>query len=427
MPKKWGSLLSFGFSIFFFCCAIYTNYYLDQLRQKLFIATLQKHSKESQLQSTSQWVRQENSILIGLSSETQPLSNFTDWLSENEWSYEIYNLKDEVSSVATSQSLWKSNTLHALRLMVLSEKSFKLRDYARCAEITSSLLKREAHVMQLLKGSLPKYVSNVYNVYNTRSLFTIDSYSMFRDAVKYNPSDHRQVYRGILYFRLYRCYSELSDFRRSRRNLELALEELGWEVVQNFMHGSSRKVLQGLHPRPYWSFVENLSYYASFDTNLLYGIMSVESGFDSTKISSAGACGLMQVMPLTAQSLSKSLTRSQLQRYGLNAEPKVGKGNMLNCRKLKDAYLNIHLASIFLEQLQSKYKEAHFVIASYNAGETAVRKWMQRSHKINKSFLSQVKFAETYRYIYKVLNDWLRYRSVYNGLGFTAQNVRYVN
>ena len=139
------------------------------------------------------------------------------------------------------------------------------------------------------------FVSNEYNVYNTSELMSKVTYAMLMTAVDSGVSNYRQAFRGLLYYRLYRCYSKLSDYRRSKRSLELSLEELGWEVVQNFM-GSNRAVLRALHPRPHWSFVENLGYFISFDFNLLYSIMSVESGFDPTKISSAGACGLMQVM-----------------------------------------------------------------------------------------------------------------------------------
>ncbi len=429
MSEKWESLIRLGFSAFFLCCAIYTHYYLEKLQQKLFVATLNKHSQESQLKSTSQWLIKENAVLRKRSLdpvvESQP--DFINWLNENDWHAKISNSKDRVLAFEGFRHSWKLNTLTALRLMVLGEKAFLRGDYAACAEITGNLLKREAHAKELLKGNLPAYVSNEYNVYKTRQLFDKTTYLMLMEAVEYGASNYRQAFRGILYLRLFRCYSELSDYSRSRRSLELALEELGWEVVQKFMEGSSRKVLRGLYPRPYWPFVENLSYFLPFDTNLLYGIMSVESGFDPTKVSSAGACGLMQVMPVTAQSLSSKLSRSQLEGYGLDFESSMAQDNLFNCEKLKDVQLNIHLASIFLGQLQFRYKKAHFVIASYNAGETIVRKWVKRSQQKNKSFLTQVQFAETYRYIYKVLNDWLKYRSVYNGDGFTAQNVRYVN
>ena len=154
--------------------------------------------------------------------------------------------------------------------------------------------------------------------------------------------------------------------------------------------------------------------------------MSVESGFDPAKISSAGACGLMQIMPKTAQSLSRELSKSQLMVYGLSFES-IQKRDSFSCDKLKDTQLNIHLATLFLSQLQMKYDRTNLITASYNAGETVVRKWLEQSRQKNTAFVNEVKFKETYHYMSKVLLDWLQYRSAYNGQGFTAQNVRYVN
>ena len=214
------------------------------------------------------------------------------------------------------------------------------RNYGKSAEITGRLLKREAHAKELLKGSLPKFVSNEYNVYKTRQILSEATYKMLMHALESGISNYRQAFRGVLYFRLYNCYVELSDYRRSRRNFELALEELGWSIIQDWM-GSNRAVLRALYPRPYWPFVENLGYFLSFDSNLLYSIMSVESGFDPTKVSSAGACGLMQVMPNTANSLSRELSKTQLKAYGLSLES-PGKQESFNCEKLKNIQLNIH-------------------------------------------------------------------------------------
>ena len=131
-------------------------------------------------------------------------------------------------------------------------------------------------------------------------------------------------------------------------------------------------------------------------------------------------------MPNTANSLSRELSKSQLKAYGLSLES-PGKQESFNCEKLKNIQLNIHLAALFLRQLQGKYDRANLIFASYNAGETIVRKWLERSKRRNSSFIEEVKFKETYDYISKVLIAWLKYRSVYDGQGYTAQNVRYVN
>ena len=429
MVKKIEHFTCLGLCLFFFCCMIYTHFYLKNLQLQLFNATLLKHSQNSQKDLNSRWIASVNKTLNKKLDIQVDYKVFMDWIDKAGWNTNNSSFTDRPISKGKLQgggiNSWKTNTLYALQLMVAAEKSFLSGNYAKCAEMTGSLLKREAHAKELLKGSLPAFVSNEYNVYNTRELLSAATYTMLMKAVESGVSNYRQAFRGVLYFRLFQCYSKLSDYKRSKRSLELSLEEISWDVVRNFM-SSNRAILEALHPRPYWPFVENLGYLITFDLNLLYGIMSVESGFDSTKVSSAGACGLMQVMPRTAQSLSRELSKSQLKMYELSFES-IQRKDSISCEKLKNDRLNVHLAALFLSQLQMKYNKVNLIIASYNAGETVVRKWLQRSKRRNTAFIDQVKFKETYRYISKVMTDWLKYRSVYNGQGFTAQNVRYVN
>jgi len=86
------------------------------------------------------------------------------------------------------------------------------------------------------------------------------------------------------------------------------------------------------------------------DEKLLHAVISVESAYDEKAVSSAGAVGLMQLMPATAK------------RYGVtnrkNAEQNIDGGT----RYLKD----------LIEMFDSNLP---LVLAGYNAGEGAVKKY----------------------------------------------------
>ncbi len=86
------------------------------------------------------------------------------------------------------------------------------------------------------------------------------------------------------------------------------------------------------------------------DEKLLHAVIRAESAYNPTAISSAGAVGLMQLMPATAE------------RYGVkdrkNARQNIDGGT----RYLKD----------LLKMFDSNLKLA---VASYNAGEGAVKKY----------------------------------------------------
>ena len=89
------------------------------------------------------------------------------------------------------------------------------------------------------------------------------------------------------------------------------------------------------------------------DPLLLHAIAHVESRHDPQAVSPAGARGLMQVMPATAQ------------RFGV-AEPE---------RTLHDAAINLRASAALLRTLHQRYgADLRLVLAAYNAGEGAVAK-----------------------------------------------------
>ena len=92
---------------------------------------------------------------------------------------------------------------------------------------------------------------------------------------------------------------------------------------------------------------------------LLKAVAAAESGFDPDAVSPKGAIGLMQVMPATAG------------RYGVAGDSKRSIE-----AKLRDPQTNIRLGARYLADLHRLYpKQPHLVLASYNAGEGAVRQY----------------------------------------------------
>ncbi len=73
-----------------------------------------------------------------------------------------------------------------------------------------------------------------------------------------------------------------------------------------------------------------------FDKNWMKAIMLVESGGNPDAVSPAGACGLMQLLPTTAQ------------------EHKGGISGDITCERLKDPAVNIQIAARYLADLKTK-------------------------------------------------------------------------
>ena len=115
------------------------------------------------------------------------------------------------------------------------------------------------------------------------------------------------------------------------------------------------------HPslKKYESLLKLASVEYSVELHLLKAVMAAESGFNPDAVSPKGAIGLMQVMPATAE------------RYGVVAD----KRKSLE-QKLRDPKTNIRLGARYLSDLSRKFPEQQkLVIASYNAGEGAVKQY----------------------------------------------------
>lgn len=86
------------------------------------------------------------------------------------------------------------------------------------------------------------------------------------------------------------------------------------------------------------------------DEKLLHAVIQTESAYDPNAVSSAGAVGLMQLMPETAK------------RYGV--------------KDRKDAQQNIDGGTRYLKDLLKMFNSnLKLAVASYNAGEGAVKKY----------------------------------------------------
>ena len=150
------------------------------------------------------------------------------------------------------------------------------------------------------------------------------------------------------------------------------------------------------NPRPYFEYVSECSVEYGVSIELIYGIMSAESGFDELAVSSAGACGLMQLMPSTFVWLCDDL--------GLDASGS----------DIFDPHLNIRCGVRYIAHLQERFGETETVIAAYNAGEGTVARWLcDPTLSRDGKRLSSIPYSETDEYCRRVMNLRDRYERLY--------------
>ena len=134
------------------------------------------------------------------------------------------------------------------------------------------------------------------------------------------------------------------------------------------------------------------------DPALIAGVIYAESHFrDQT--SHAGAKGLMQLMPGTADYIAQKSGGTAFEQGDL-ATPQV----------------NIAYGSWYLRYLLDKYEGREVLaLAAYNAGEGKVDEWAAAASARGELFRAadHIPFAETRHYVRKVLDARLRYRRTY--------------
>lgn len=137
---------------------------------------------------------------------------------------------------------------------------------------------------------------------------------------------------------------------------------------------------------------------------LAHAITKQESGFDPKAVSSAGARGLMQLLPGTAKETARKLGRS----YNLAA-------------LTADQGYNLMLGTAYFSELSKQFNGAMILaVASYNAGAGNVRKWIAsfgdpRQPGIDPvDWVERIPFGETRTYVQRVIENWQVYRQRQN-------------
>jgi soluble lytic murein transglycosylase len=127
--------------------------------------------------------------------------------------------------------------------------------------------------------------------------------------------------------------------------------------------------------------------------------MRQESAFRPDARSSAGAVGLMQLMPRTAELAARELgleyRRDQLTRPSYNLE----------------------LGAFYLSKLLGTFeRRTVLALASYNAGPHAAARWLSGAHELDADlWTARIPYAETRRYVARVMTNWARYRYLAGG------------
>ena len=150
-------------------------------------------------------------------------------------------------------------------------------------------------------------------------------------------------------------------------------------------------------PTPYRDVVHAYSQQLDLDEAWVYGLVRQESRFSADARSSAGAMGLMQLMPTTARAVAK--------RFGIPWADRTS---------FHTVDTNINLGTNHLRQLlDSLDNQPVLASAAYNAGTSRARDWRADRALEGAAYVETIPFSETRDYVRKVMSNTMYYARLF--------------
>ncbi|MFP5419500.1 MAG: transglycosylase SLT domain-containing protein [Gammaproteobacteria bacterium] len=144
---------------------------------------------------------------------------------------------------------------------------------------------------------------------------------------------------------------------------------------------------------PYRELAQQAARDNQIDEAWVFGLMRQESRFINVARSSAGASGLMQIMPATARWIA--------QRLGIRR---------FDTREMHDPARNIQFGAYYLKHVQSTLDGSPVLAtAAYNAGPGRAQRWRSTQPMESAIYIESIPFAETRDYVKKVMSNAMYY------------------
>lgn len=132
--------------------------------------------------------------------------------------------------------------------------------------------------------------------------------------------------------------------------------------------------LRARYPLAYEHIIRGHAQNYGLDPALIAAVIYTESRFDPSARSSAGAVGLMQLLPDTAKGIA---LRTGGERFVVS--------------DLLDPEINVRYGSWYLDHMRDRYGDTRLALAAYHAGQGNVDEWLRAG--------GGIRFPETSAYV----------------------------
>lgn len=165
-----------------------------------------------------------------------------------------------------------------------------------------------------------------------------------------------------------------------------------YEVLDKKEIVFNKPLLELLYPRPYLEDLTRVLKKDKLDPIIVLSLIRQESVFNPLARSPVGARGLMQLMPMTARRMRRSVRDKHL------VNPKI----------------NIELGTQYFKNLLKRYDgNLVYVLSAYNAGEARVERWKGTYFDVDETILKNIEsipFLETRNYVKLIFRNIFFYK-----------------
>ena len=311
------------------------------------------------------------------------------WLPEkeqltNKWKYWL--ARALLSSEMTYKTLPKQcAALKSTVVIALQDKSEQIND---AAKMLLKELSQELSFYGLLAGSYNKQLPTVPNIPTPaydKGMYRKVEYNdnILRSKELFILEDHLNANREWQY--------GLNSFNRQEKIIAAVLaHNIFWhyQSIRACILAQYWNDFDIRFPLGHFEIISSAATHFSLPMSLIYSVIRQESSFRQTSRSSAGALGLMQLLPSTAYEVAK------------NNNIHVGHSSNL----LKPE-LNIKIGAGYLHFLLERFNNNKvFATAAYNAGPTRLAQWKHQFKGLPQDvFIELIPFSETRKYVKNTL------------------------
>ena len=222
-------------------------------------------------------------------------------------------------------------------------------------------------------------------------------------------AQNESLRRSLALFRLEQRTEAVREWNWAIRGLDdkqlLAAAEVArrYEIWDRAINTADRT--QGLHDfslrflAPYREVFRDQAAAQGLEEPWVLGLVRQESRFNQNARSSAGAMGLMQLMPATAKHVAK---KTGMQGFSVN--------------QAVDVPVNVQLGTSYLRQVLDDLDGSPVLAAAaYNAGPGRAQRWRAQRPLEGAIYAESIPFNETRDYVKKVMSNTMYYAAILNG------------